>query len=187
MINDLSKKFGTYAIGAVLALSSAFATPAMAGNDFLKKDLRAETTKVVELVGSSLSKDKLTFVVHGGNNKLMGAAYRVAQRLDDENIPVAFLLGPEHDNNINTSHVDFYTKGGTKYYSIGFDNSDMGKYESGMYEQAMKAVNDDFPEYTSVSGGQPTVASARILASNQSEASVILNKSLKDIVCACWF
>jgi len=53
----------------------------------------------------------------------MGATYHVAQRLDDEGIPVAFLLAPEHDDNLKTSHVDFYTKGGTKHYSIGFDNS----------------------------------------------------------------
>ena len=57
------------------------------------------------------------------DKKLMGATYHVAQRLDDEGIPVAFLLAPEHDDNLKTSHVDFYTKGGTKHYSIGFDNS----------------------------------------------------------------
>ncbi len=81
------------------------------------------------------------------------AAYRVAQRLDDENIPVAFLLAPEHDNNLKTSHVDLYAKGGTQYGVIGFSNGDMDSYEASMYEQAMKAVNDDFPQYLASNTG----------------------------------
>ncbi len=159
----ISKKFTTLAVGA-LALSVAFATPAMAGKDFIKKDLSERSTRVVQMVGQELSKDKLTFVVHGGNRNLQMAAYRVAQRLDDENIPVAFLLAPEHDNNINTSHVDFYTKGGTKYYSIGSTNSDIGEYEDGMYGQAMKALNDDFPQY--LSSNTNLKNTDRILAAN---------------------
>jgi len=162
----ISKKFGTYAIGAVMALSSAFSAPAMAGSDFLKKDLRDRSTELAQVVGQRLSADKLTFVVHGGNKKLMGAAYHVAQRLDEEGVPVAFLLAPDHDNNLKTSHVDFYSKGGTQYGTIGFSNGDMKSFENSMYKQAMNAVRDDFPQYASISSGKTTVASTRILASN---------------------
>lgn len=149
----ISKKFQTLALGATLALTTAFSTPAMAGKDFFKKDLREETTKVVELVGSSLSKDKLTFVVHGGNKKLMNAAFRTAMRLDDEGIPVAFLLAPDRDGLPQTMHIDFYGKGGTRYGATAYDNdkNTVSGNESIIYDQAMKAVSEDFPEYVAVS------------------------------------
>ena len=54
---------------------------------------------------------------------------------------------PEHDNNEGTSHVEFYTKGGTQYGAIGFGlTGDMSKFENDMYIQAMKAYREDFPE-----------------------------------------
>ena len=135
---------------APVVLSMAMMTasvPAFAGKDFIKKDFREETTEVVQLLGQDLSHDKLTFVVHGGENVLLLAAYRVAQRLDDEGVPVAFLLAPDHDGIPESSHVDFYTKGGTEYFVIGFSNGDMGSYENTMYDQAMKAYREDFPEF----------------------------------------
>ncbi len=142
----ISKKFGQIATAGALALSVAFATPAMAGKEFVKQDLRGETTEVVQLLGQRLSDDKLTFVVHGGNRDLMMAPYRVAQRLDDQGVPVAFLLAPEHDNNLDTTHVDFYSNGGTKYFVIGFSNGDMVSFEQSLYEQAMKAYQEGFAQ-----------------------------------------
>ena len=141
----ISKTFKKLAVGALM-LSTAFAMPAMAGSDFIKKDLRAETTKVVQLVGSNLSANALTFVVHGGNSNLMGAAYRVAQRLDDEGVPVAFLLAPDEDNIDITMSVEFYTKGGTKYFFMAYDNdkNTMEDREAGLYRQARKAYDEDF-------------------------------------------
>ncbi len=61
----ISKRFGQIATAGALALSVAFATPAMAGKDFFKKDCSAETTTICQLAGQRLSKDNLTFVVHG--------------------------------------------------------------------------------------------------------------------------
>ncbi len=145
----ISKKFGQIATAGALALSVAFATPAMAGKDFFKKDCSAETTLTCQLAGEELSEDKLTFVVHGGNRKLQMAAYRVAQRLDDENIPVAFLLAPDEDNIENTMSVAFYAKGGTQYSVTAFDNDKITieRTEADLYGQAMNAVRDDFPQY----------------------------------------
>ena len=134
---------------APIVLSMAMMTasvPAFAGKDFIKKDLREDTTEVVQLVGQRLSADKLTFVVHGGNNNLLMAAYRTAQRLDDEGVPIAFLLAPDIDSNLDTTHVEFYSKGGTKYSAIGVSTGNMGELEIGLYRQAMKAYREDFPE-----------------------------------------
>lgn len=145
----ISKKFGTLALGATLALSSAFATPAMAGKDFFKKDCTAETTTVCQLASEDLSADKLTFLVHGGNRNLQMAAYRVAQRLDDEGVPVAFLLAPDRDGLPQTMHVDFYGKGGTQYGASTYDNdkSTVEGNEAIIYDGAMQAVREDFPQY----------------------------------------
>ena len=142
----ISKKFKTLAIGTVLALSTAFATPAMAGKDFYKKDFSDKDTKIVQLAGQRLSHDYLTFVVHGGNRNLKMAAYRVAQRLDDEGVPVAFLLAPDEDNIDITMSVAFYTKGGTKYAYMAYDNNKntISGTEAGLYSQAKKAYNEDF-------------------------------------------
>ncbi len=142
----ISKKFKTLAMGTVLALSTAFATPAMAGKDFYKKDFSDKDTKIVQLAGQRLSYDHLTFVVHGGNRNLKMAAYRVAQRLDDEGIPIAFLLAPDRDNIDITMSVAFYTKGGYKYAYMAYDNhkSTISETESGLYNQAKKAYEEDF-------------------------------------------
>ena len=131
----------------VLSLAMMGASlPALAGTDFTKKDLRAEETEVVQLVGQRLSHENLTFVVHGGENVLLLAAYRVAQRLDDEGVPVAFLLAPDHDGLKHTSHIDFYTNGGTKYSTIAFSGEDTSDFEVGLYDQALKAYREGFPE-----------------------------------------
>lgn len=134
-------------------MSAAF--PAMAGKDFIKEDLRNEKREVVQLLGQRLSDDKLTLVVYGGTRNLMMAPYNVAQRLDDEGIPVAFLLAPEHDDNEDTAHVDFYTKGATKYFVLGFSNGDMASFEQSLYEQAIKAYEEGF-------GNIPTVAAVSV-------------------------
>lgn len=142
----INKSFKNFAVGAALVLTTAFAAPAMAGTDFIKKDLRDRDTEVVQLVGEELSASNLTFVVHGGNKNLMMAAYRVAQRLDDEGVPVAFLLAPDEDNIDITMSVAFYTKGGTKYSFMAYDNdkNTMQDREEGLYSQARKAYDEDF-------------------------------------------
>lgn len=148
----INKSFKNFAVGAALMLTTAFSTPAMAGKDFVKQDLRNEETIVVQLLGQRLSSDKLTFVVHGGNKNLMMAAYRVAQRLDDEGVPVAFLLGPASGDILNIMQVDFYTKGGKQYGYAAVDNENntIAENEAGMYEQAIKAYNKDFGQTASI-------------------------------------
>lgn len=141
-----NKSFRSFAVGVALALTTAFSIPAFAGKDFVKQDLRNEETRIVELLGERLSSDKLTFVVHGGNKSLMMAAYRVAQRLDDEGIPVAFLLAPDNDGTLKSMHVDYYTKGGTKYGLTAYDNHKITieETEAGLYKQARKAYDEGF-------------------------------------------
>jgi len=145
----ISRVLRKLAVG-ILMLSATFAIPAMAGKDFIKKDLRDRDTEVVQLLGEKLSSDKLTFVVHGGNSNLMGAAYRVAQRLDEEGVPVAFLLAPDRDNIDITMSVEFYTKGGTKYSVGTYDNhkNTIAKTELDLYSQARKAYEEDFGSLT---------------------------------------
>jgi len=77
------------------------------------------------------------------------AAYRVAKRLDSEGVPVAFLIAPDRDTLPQTMHVDFYGNGGTRYGATAYDNAKntIEKTEAGLYEWAMKAVKDDFPQY----------------------------------------
>ncbi|MDM3871795.1 hypothetical protein QSV34_10575 [Porticoccus sp. W117] len=122
------------------------AVPAMAGKDFIKKDMREKTTEFVQAVGARLSEDKLTFVVHGGNKKMMMAAYRVAQRLDDEGIPVAFLLSPDRDNIDITMYVDYWAKGSSKYWVAAYDNdkNTIEETEQGLYDQAVAAYEHGF-------------------------------------------
>ena len=134
--------------GTALIFGMAFTMPAMAGKDFIKKDLSDRSTELVQIVGQRLSADKLTFVVHGGNKNLQMAAYRVAQRLDDEGVPVAFLLAPDEDNIDITMSVAFYTKGGTKYAFMAYDNdkNTIVQNEEGLYRQARKAYEEDFGE-----------------------------------------
>ena len=129
-----------------LILSTAFATPAMAGTNFFKKDCTDQSTTVCQLASEKLSKDKLTFLVHGGNRKLQMAAYRVAQRLDDEGVPIAFLLAPASGKTLTVMQVDFYTKGGTQYGLVAYDNehNTIANTELGLYEQAIKAYEEDF-------------------------------------------
>lgn len=117
------------------------ACPAVAGKDFIKKDMRSDTTELAQAVGSKLSDDRLVFVVHGGNKKLMMAAYRIAQRLDEEGIPVAFLLAPDRDTIDISMHVDYWTSGWTKFGLSAYDNdkNTIENTEKGLYEQAIKA------------------------------------------------
>ena len=124
----------------------------MAGKDFYKKDFTDKDTKIVQLAGQRLSHDHLTFVVHGGNRNLKMAAYRVAQRLDDEGIPIAFLLAPDNDGTLKTMHVDYYTKGGTKYFVTAYDNKNitMATTEADLYSQAKKAYDEDFGGFASL-------------------------------------
>lgn len=145
-MKNLFKK-ATAPIVLSLAMMGA-SMPAMAGKDFLKKDYRTETTEVVQLLGQDLSHDKLTFVVHGGENVSLLAAYRVAQRLDDEGVPIAFLLAPDHDGWPESSYVQFYTKGGTQYGTIAAvgEGGDTTDFEQKMYDQALKAYRQYFPE-----------------------------------------
>ena len=132
----------------ILMLNTTFAMPAMAGKGFYKKDCTDQTTTVCQLVSEELSKDKLTILVHGGNRNLQMAAYRVAQRLDDEGVPVAFLLAPDEDNIDITMSVEFYTKGGTKYAFMAYDNhkNTIAQNEEGLYRQARKAYEEDFDD-----------------------------------------
>ena len=134
----------------ILMLSTTFAMPAMAGKDFIKKDLSDRSTELVQIVGQRLSADKLTFVVHGGNKNLQMAAYRVAQRLDEEGVPVAFLLAPDRDGLLQTMHVDYYSKGGTKYGLTAYDNENIAiaTTEENLYNQARKAYEEDFGSLT---------------------------------------
>ena len=117
------------------------ASPAMAGKDFIKKDMRSDTTELAQAVGAKLSEERLVFVVHGGNKNLMMAAYRVAQRIDDEGIPVAFLLAPDRDTIDITMHVDYWTSGWSKFGLSAYDNdkNTIEGTEKGLYEQAKKA------------------------------------------------
>lgn len=141
-----NRSFRNFAVGAALALVAGFAMPAFAGKDFIKKDLRDRDTEVVQLVGEELSAKNLVFVVHGGNKNLMMAAYRVAQRLDDEGVSVAFLLAPDRDNIDITMSVAFYAKGGYKYAFMAYDNdkNTIAQNEEGLYRQARKAYDEDF-------------------------------------------
>ncbi len=127
--------------GVFLLVLLVVNSPAMAGKEFIKKDMRAETTELAQAVGAKLSDDRLVFVVHGGNKKLMMAAYRIAQRLDDEGIPVAFLLAPDRDTIDITMHVDYWTSGWTKFGLSAYDNdkNTLENTEKGLYEQAKKA------------------------------------------------
>ena len=161
----ISKTFKKLAVGALM-LSTAFAMPAMAGKDFFKKDCTDQSTTVCQLASEKLSKDKLTFLVHGGNRNLQMAAYRVAQRLDEEGVPVAFLLAPDEDNIDITMSVAFYTKGGTKYAFMAYDNhkNTIAQNEEGLYLQARKAYNEDFGTFASLGNSEaerpaPTLAS----------------------------
>lgn len=128
-------------LGILLPISNSFA-----GKDFYKKDFRDKETELVELAGQRLSHDHLTFVVHGGNKKLMMIAYKVAQRLDDEGVPVAFLLAPDWDDIAITMHVDYYARGGTKFGYSAYDNhkTTPEKTEAGLYEWAMRAYKEEF-------------------------------------------
>lgn len=153
--------FGKYAKRTAIGLSltaamMSAALPTYAGKDFFKKDCRSQTTKVCQIAGAKLSADKLTFVVHGGNRNLQMAAYRAAQRLDDEGVPVAFLLAPDEDNIDITMSVEFYAKGGYKYAVMAYDNdkNTPSENEQGIYNQAKKAYQDDFGKLASVTAGQ---------------------------------
>ena len=114
---------------------------AMAGKDFIKKDMRNETTDLAEAVGAKLSDEHLVFIVHGGNKSLMMAAYRVAQRIDEEGIPVAFLLAPDRDAIDITMHVDYWTSGWSRFGLSAYDNdkNTIEDTEKGLYGQAKKA------------------------------------------------
>lgn len=141
---SISKNFKKLAVGlSITAILAISATPAFAGKDFIKKDLRAEETTVVQLVGQELSHEHLTIVVHGGNKELMMRAYKAAQKLDDEGHSVAFLLAPDRDGIDRTATIDYYTDGYTKYYSMIFDNDKNPHEETiqSIYEQSLVAFN----------------------------------------------
>ena len=143
----MKKLFRKATAPVVLSLAMMGASlPALAGTDFFKKDCRDQTTTVCQLAGEKLSHESLTFVVHGGENVLLLAAYRVAQRLDDEGVPIAFLLAPDHDGLPESSYVEFYTKGGTQYGTVGIGGGDSTEFEQKMYNQALKAYREYFPE-----------------------------------------
>lgn len=145
----MNKNFKKLAVGALM-LSAVVSMPALAGKGFIKKDLSDRDTEVVQLVGEELSADKLVLVVHGGNRKLQMAAYRVAQRLDDEGVPVAFLLAPDNDGTLKSMHVDYYTKGATRFGFTAYDNqkNTVAQSEAGLYEYARKAYEEKLGSLT---------------------------------------
>lgn len=128
-----------------------FSTPVLAGKDFYKKDFRDKKPVLVKLAGQRLSHEYLTFVVHGGNKKLMMMAYGVAQRLDEEGIPIAFLLASSDLDTDKVMYVEYYANGGKKFSTIAYDNEHISteKGETDLYEHAKKAYADGFLKETS--------------------------------------
>lgn len=160
----ISQTFKKLAVGATLtAAMLGAAAPAMAGKDFIKKDLRDRETRIVQLVGQELSHDNLTIVVHGGNKTLMMRVYEAAQRLDDAGYSVAFLLAPDRDSDPETASVEIYTDGYTKYYSMLYDNDRTTSEQTiqGLYEHSLVAYNYAKAERAKKSGTDGvTIASA---------------------------
>lgn len=133
--------FWIYKSILLLAFFVVVSSSAMAGKDFIKKDMRNDTTELAQAVGVKLSIERLVFVVHGGNKKLMMAAYHVAQRIEEEGIPVTLLLAPDRDTIDITMHVDYWTSGWSKFGLSAYDNdkNTIEDIENGLYEQAKKA------------------------------------------------
>ena len=80
-----------------------FTNPAYAGKDFLKKDLFEYEIKNVDLAAQKNARKNgvFTIVIYGGKRPQQMAAYKAAQRLDEEGIKVSFLLASDEDNDPN--------------------------------------------------------------------------------------
>ncbi len=162
----ISKKFGQIATAGALALSVAFATPAMAGNVTYDKSFEAncqnKTTEVCEAVGQKLSNrpNWLPMVVHGGNDNLYGAARRTALRLNDEGIRAYIVHAPDEDNIDITMSVAFYAHGGTQYSVTTYDNEhiSIADTESALYSQAKKAYETEYGKVSQLKRPSQTLA-----------------------------
>ena len=136
----ISKSFKNVAVGAALALTTAIAVPAKAGDSFHQEDLRYKSTKFVQGLAASYSDTKLSFVVHVGEEKMASAVYQVASYLDGQGEDVAFFLAPDIDNIPNTTYVEIMYDH-ARYLLVGFAHQDIQKFQQAVFEEALKAKN----------------------------------------------
>ncbi|MCU7846958.1 MAG: hypothetical protein KZQ89_02965 [Candidatus Thiodiazotropha sp. (ex Lucinoma kastoroae)] len=118
----ISKKFTTLAVGATLALSSAFATPAMAGADCTAADkanitqskdsgvrivdFTKSSTACLEYFADKLSRTKLLLVADGDYRAWRDINVDVAKRLRSEGIPTnVFFTGATDGDNTTAMTV----------------------------------------------------------------------------------
>lgn len=134
-----NKKALPYVLTAAM-MTAAF--PAMAGTDFHQEDLRHKETKFVQGLAQSYSNEKLSFVVHVGEEKMASAVYQVASYFDDQGEEVAYFMAPDIDGIPNTTYVEIM-KNGSRYGLVGFAHQDIGKFQQAVYEEAMKAKNHE--------------------------------------------
>ncbi len=123
----ISKKFGTYAIGAVLALSSAFATPAMAGaectaadkanivkskiGDMRIGDFTKSSTACLEYFAAKMSHTNLLLVADGDFQAWRDVNVEAAKQLRQEGKPTNVFFTGETDGNNRTADTMIWANG----------------------------------------------------------------------------
>ncbi len=125
----ISEKFTALAIGATLALSSAFATPAMAVNPLtIHKDNVEEATSAAFAMREA---GIFPFVMIGGNKELRDTAYEVAEHVGKQ-VPIGYVIVPDIDGEERHMVVKNISKDGTACITSGFN----GRLDS--FKQVLK-------------------------------------------------
>jgi len=104
-----------------------------------------ETPNDARILAAAASRDKVAIVVWGGTKELQLEAYKAAQQLVNEGIPVAFVLAP--DSNGFTADAFFQTYAMSKPYgeaTYGVDNAHLVRAD--IYQGARDAYTSNFPQ-----------------------------------------
>lgn len=142
-MNKLFKKHAKKtAIGLGLtAAMMGVSFPSMAGTDFHQEDLQHKETEFVQALARIHSEEKLSFLVHVGEEKMASAVYQVASYFDDQGDDVAYFMAPDIDDIPNTTYVEII-KDGIAYGLVGLAHQDIGKFQQAVFEEAVKVKNE---------------------------------------------
>jgi hypothetical protein len=136
------KKFFKDVVAPIAITGALVFAPAsaIAGDGFHQEDLRNKSTEFVQGLATSYSKEKLSFLVHVGEEKLASAVYQVASYLDGQGDDVAYFMAPDIDENPDTTYVEII-KNGVAYSLIGFSGVDVKTFQKAVFDEATKAKN----------------------------------------------
>ncbi|CAM3738588.1 hypothetical protein [Litorimonas haliclonae] len=105
-----------------------------------------ETANDARILAAAASRDKVAIVVWGGTKGLQFEAYKAAQDLINEGIPVAFVSAPDTNSLEGDAIFQIYAKSAPQGKDGHFGNDHADKVRANMYETAKATYQRVFPQ-----------------------------------------